>query len=76
MQNGGPLTIDSLPQLTTQIKVGIYDAKGALVRLMDAQVANRKAQLQLPFLPSGLYMIRIQDKRNGKRYDGEKIIVN
>ena len=77
LQNGQVFTIDSLPQWATQVKIGIYDAKWATVRLMEAQVINRKVQIQLPFMASGLYFIRIQDKRNGRWYEGsEKIVVN
>ncbi len=76
IQNWQKLTIDSLPQLLTEVTIVIYDNTGRRVNVMVVPVANRKAQFQLPFLSSGLYLLRIQDKKNNKRYDGEKIIVS
>jgi hypothetical protein len=76
LQNWQKLTIDSLPQLATEVKIGIYDSKWARVFLMDAKVANKKVEINLPFLSGGIYFIRVQDKANGKRYEGgEKIFI-
>jgi Secretion system C-terminal sorting domain len=75
LQNWQKLTIDSLPQLTTDVKIGIYDAMWRRVFLMDARVSNKKVDVNLPFLTSGMYFIRLQDKTSGKRYNGEKIVV-